>query len=101
MRGAQISQRLGQQAQRIKDSAVVRQGVLLIGPALNVLPGAGFDVLAGLLLVVGQAGQWCRCWQRRLDGLAQDVQACRALGVFHGVHVAGSEVSAHMRSRLW
>ena len=49
MRGAQIGHRLGQQAQRIKGSAVVRQGVLLIGPALNVLPGAGFDVLAGLL----------------------------------------------------
>ena len=89
MRGAQIGQRLGQQAQRIKDSAVVRQGVLLIGPALDVLPGAGFDVLAGLLLVVGQAGGMRRNLAgRRLHRLAQAVQR-------------RAHVCDHMRSRLW
>ena len=89
MRGAQIGQRLGQQAQRIKGSAVVRQGVLLIGPALDVLPGAGFDVLAGLLFVIGQAGDMRRNLAgRRLHGLAQAVQG-------------RAHVCDHMRSRLW
>ncbi len=91
VRGAQIGQWLGQQAQRIQGLAVVGQGVVLIGSALNVPPGCGLDVLEGLAFVIGRLAICCR-------NLAGRRFARRWPKASSGPRI---RLRDHMRSRLW
>ena len=86
-----IRQRTGQQPQVIERRAVVRQRQILVGSTLDVPPRLCLDVVDGMALVIGRAGN-----------VRRNLAVCRAQGLTQSVDYSDAhQASDHMRSRLW